>query len=252
MKKLLFAAALLVLPAVAFASGVDVTWGDCVGGTTTQTTTLACTGTAIQTRNLFLCFKSPISIPNSIAYTAYLNFQAASSPAPLQPFWHYEPGGCQRLGGTSPNGVAVFDVVPASCTDIGFLDVSDGDGTGGLEALLAYGPDFPIPGRSVMITAISRGAPIPIVPDANYYMMHIAFNNRNRPGAGAACAGCGEQLALVWNTILIESSDGFPPYQLSNPDKGSNCGTFFNADPGLCDATPTRNTTWGQLKALYR
>jgi hypothetical protein len=78
-------------------------------------------------------------------------------------------------------------------------------------------------------------------------MFHFVFNTSNRN----ACPGCLDKVAIVWNLAEIYPESG-PTVYLTGPDKGSVCATINGATPGTCAATPTRNTSWGMIKSLYR
>jgi len=255
MKKLLFSLAVLALPAVVNAApgnGIDMQWQDCVGGpAAVSDRTFNCTGNS--THNLNLNFKINTNLPGFVAGTAFIDLQT-SVPGPLAPFWHYESGGCQRAGGTSPNGVATSDALPATtqCTD-NFSDIVNGDPSAGLDAIAAYGADVPSPGRGKFIVGVALGSAIPINAGENKYLMQLNFNTRNRTGGpgGANCAGCGQQVALVWNTLTLESNNGDAPYNVQGPDKGSICSTI-QGGVSLCAPTAAKNKTWGSVKALYR
>jgi hypothetical protein len=256
MKKLLFTVAILALPVVANAApgnGIDMQWQDCVNGAlAVHDRAFNCTGNS--THNLNLNFKIAVSLPGFVAGTAFIDLQT-SVPGPLAPFWHYESGGCQRMGGTSPNGVATSDALPATtdCTD-NFSDIVNGDPSAGLDAIAAYGADVPSPGRGKFIVGVALGSAIPINAGDNKYLMQLNFNTRNRPNSVAPaqqCAGCGQQVAMVWNTLTLESNDGTPPYDVSGPDKGDHCATIANGQ-SICAPTAAKSRTWGSVKALYR
>ena len=56
------------------------------------------------------------------------------------------------------------------------------------------------------------------------------------------------------NSINITQPVGVGDFRLGNP-ANSNFATWqngFSADGGCPAATPTRSTTWGSVKALYR
>ena len=77
--------------------------------------------------------------------------------------------------------------------------------------------------------------------------MTLIFNTRNRIGGpgGANCAGCGQQVTLMWNNLILESINE-SPINVFGKDKGE-CVVTINDNP-----TPAINRTWGSLKSLYR
>lgn len=247
MKKLLFSLAMLALPASAFAVGIDCQWNECVGGPlASKNKAFVCTGTVNQTYALHFNYSTGSTLPSFTAINIFLDLQNEVA-GPLSPFWHLETGGCQ---GGAVKGVSISDVLPAAgfCVDGGFADTWDGDGSGGFEGIAAYGADNPIPGRARLICGDARALGLQVDPGVAYWACVLNFNNRNR----TLCTGCTQPMAIVWNTCILESNDGTPPLNMSSPDQGSNCATINGAGPATCGATPTTNTTWGAVKALYR
>jgi len=261
MKKLLMGVALLALPAsTAFAIGIDMQWNDCIGSASIAfNKNFTCTGTVNQNYNLVMQFKPGQDLPAFVSATAILDLQDETA-GPLPPFWHYEDAGCQRSG--SSKGVAIFDVPIATDVVNGCAAQDDaaggdgrmsdpwgGDGTGGAEAIAVYIPDSPVPGRARFGLLDSSAAESPLTAGRNYYLFHLQFNNKNRT---ACTPGCTHKVAIVFNSVTLESDKGDPAVILFTPDKGQNCGIVNSAAASTCQATPTQNTTWGQLKAMYR
>ena len=269
MKKLLFGVALfgvalLAQPAsTAFAAGVDFVWNECLGAATdTSSVTFLCTGTLNKNYNLICQMKVAADLPNFGAATAIIDLQRQGPAVAQTPFWHYEDTGCQRSG--TIKGLAMQDnpalILPADAvngcvaqeTNATLSDPWGGDGSGGTEGIAVYAPDNPTPGRARLVLIDAATGPSPLAAGVNYYMFHLTFNNKNR----TACPGCTDSYAGVLNSMTLESTDGSQPTFLFTVDKSNDCG-LFSISPGaggtaLCNATPTRNTTWGQLKSMYR
>jgi hypothetical protein len=252
MKKVLFTLALAALPAAAFAQGIDLTWKDCVGtGNEATNQNFVCTGTANQNYNLIFQFKSPVDVPNFVGSAGYADYQNVSG-APLSPFWRYDTGACNNPA-VGQKGIAMFDNIGLlpNCDPNGggsFADPWDGDGSGGFEGIAAYGVDFHRPGNGYLVLGDARGSATPIAGLVNYYAFHLVFNNRNR----TTCAGCLEQGVIVFQKLTLESNDGSPAIELTTPDKYGQCVTTNNGPPPLCGIVPVHNTSWGQIKSIYR
>ena len=60
------------------------------------------------------------------------------------------------------------------------------------------------------------------------------------------------KVVIVWNSATLFNNEGRDPEVIVGPDKTANCAQLNAAQVSTCAATPTRNSTWGQLKALYR
>jgi hypothetical protein len=251
MKKLLFSLAVLALPVVANAdpgNGIDMQWQDCVGGTEVHDRVLNCTGNS--THNLILNVKLNRDLPTFVAYTAYIDIQNETS-VPVSPFWHYETGGCNR-GAVSGALMSTGLPAPTNCAD-NFTDLVNGD-PGSAVSGFVYGPDYTAPGRGKFILSTANPGPVPLSAGVNYFVLQLQLNTRNRPNSVAPasqCAGCTDKVALVFNTLNMESQlEG--PIDVTGADKGQVCATVNGAQGGTCGATPARPRTWGSVKALYR
>jgi hypothetical protein len=254
MKKLVIALALVALPSMSFAAGIDMTWDDCVGGTPATAKTFNCTANA--NYNVHFQFKLPTALPSFVSATAFVDYQN-STGTPLSPFWRYEGGGCQIAPAT--DGIAISDDNSSSQVADGCKSVSnDGtledpwEGTGtGTESVNAYGVDFRRPGNGYLVLLDYRtagdGVPLAGAP-TNYWLFRLNFRTINR----AACPGCEDSGVLLFQRLSLESNDGTPTLNLDNPDKMGTCLTINGGSPSLCPVVPVRNTSWGQLKSLYR
>lgn len=249
------AGAWLTVTGAALAGGVDVSWDDCAIGTAHVNKNFACSGTSNQSYSLIFQFKTFAPMPSFIGLTALVDLRATSRP--LDPFWHFETGGCNR----SPvAGVDLQDAIPASCEVTCYRDLWGGDGSLGLGSF-AYDSDFQQPGQGRFVISISRpsGAPAPVLDGENYYAFHLVFNNKNRD----VCVGCSEQAFIQFTEVRLESSDGQPAMRLSLPDKWSDCASI-NSGFGCALPTPSRpmglppcvvpalRRSWAGLKSLYR
>jgi hypothetical protein len=256
MKKLVYTLALAALPATAFAtgnSGGDITWTDCVAGP--QNVQFHCT--ANQNFSMQFMFKLPRDLPGFTSLTAYVDYQNQAG-TPLSPFWHYDANGCQITaatdGATVSDDQATAGITAPACAhpdDGGTMQPTFGPGGGdGSESINAYGRDFRRPGNGYMVLLdySASGLPIPLVTKTNYWAFRLRLFSVNR----AACAGCQDPGVFVLQRMKFESNDGSPDVLLDNSDKFGTCLTINGGSPGLCPVVPTRNTTWGQVKSLYR
>jgi hypothetical protein len=258
MKKLLLTLAVLAIPTAAFATGMDVSWNDCIGGGLEATNVaFACsnTGTTSKTYDLVFQFKLAEALPGFVGISAFCDIQTSTYPAPLSPFWHYETGGCQRLPSPALQGISFSDDIRLKPNCAANNPDPWGAVGDGFDGIAAYGADFGRPGVGHFILGVAAATAVPLDPDLNYYAFHMSFNTKNRSAAsnGSHCVGCEQQAATVLNTMILESNDGHPPVVFSSPnfDKYGICGSI-NGGGSICGATAVKNTTWGQLKALYR
>jgi hypothetical protein len=90
----------------------------------------------------------------------------------------------------------------------------------------------------------------PIGEGTEVYCFKLTFNNAKTVGLGA-CPGCLTSVCFCLNSILVTNTPGNPAGNkyLTNPI--NNTATWQGGGP--CDGvTPAKNTTWGQVKSLYR
>lgn len=246
MKKLVITLALASLPTMAFAAGIDLSWVDCVQPFGTPQTAVNFNCAANANVNLQFQFKLPSPIAAFVAATAFVDYQNQSN-TPLSSFWHYEAGSCQMLAATK--GVGMFDALDAAGANCpNMLDLWGGDGTAGSEQIAAYGTDFRRPGNGYFVLVDARPDAIPVTAQDNYWLFRLNFRTNNR----VACPGCGDAGVILWQRLQLESNDGSLPVILDNPDKLTNCDQVNGGQVSLCGVVPARNTSWGQLKSLYR
>jgi len=255
MKKLLFCMALLVVSASAAFAQIDLTWDNCVtpdlvNGEGPATTDKSFVCTSLKTYRLHGCFKTPIDIPDFFAMDISMDLQQ-STPGPLVQFYHYETGGCNSSG-------IAFSVDKSTTGSLGdgnacilfntpWGDIGEAPAFAGFTA---YGPDFFQPGRGRILASIARANdnPFPLQANKNYYGFHIRMTTANR----VTCPGCGTAAAIVWNSAQLYSNSMSAVVLSGRSNKSAlYCATVQNG-VSTCAATATRNTTWGQLKSIYR
>lgn len=70
---------------------------------------------------------------------------------------------------------------------------------------------------------------------------------------GGTCAGCQDPACFVLNNIKLYNSSGFQAADITAVAPGiQNFVTFYGGTAACPGAVPTKNATWGQVKALYR
>jgi hypothetical protein len=228
--------------------GLDITWTTCVleGSLQDQNFTNCTTsGAATSTRRLYSVLKSPVNLPNFVAVQCVYDLQQEGVPN-VDPYWRFDAV-CNQSGLTIQS-----DPDPAGA------GTCDGEtnpwGLGGADGSPFIVLSTPTGNRTRIITATTRAStnPFPILGDGitNYYISTLLFNTSNR----ATCPGCNNKVAIVWNDAEMAENTGNRVH-ITGPDKVGNCVTM-NArgtpTDNICQATPARKTTWGQLKSIYR
>lgn len=269
MKKVLISLALLALPAMASAqvfceqrpwngtNNLSISWDACwFPGSTAQTfKTYNCNAspTTNVTAILHFQFKMHATMLAAAAITGVVDV-VVNPGNPLPPFYQYEGTGCAGSGTVKGFALTVFPpAAPSGCA----LDAANGfdpycdDGGGANDCALSgssYTPESPAPGIGRFLIAAVRANARQLDPGLNYWAFQLAFNNRLRN----TCAGCNIPASIIFQSLGIESNAGEGEYCYTGPDSpkgpdraGSNGGTIDGP-------TPVQNTTWGQIKALYR
>jgi hypothetical protein len=80
------------------------------------------------------------------------------------------------------------------------------------------------------------------------YLFRLTINHERTTGV-TACAGC-DVRCCIWLRRLTLWPDFIELWY--DPDAGNLCATWQGAGSGGCVGTPAKNTTWGQIKNLYR
>jgi len=253
MKKILILTGALLSLTVGIASAssgvVNLTYNDC-GGPTLQT--FACN---INTGAPYILVGTYTSLVDLVALNGNeIVIDMQTSGATMSPWWqvrNYTDGtvAC-RTGAASMS----FDFTsgPFTC-----LDYWNGAAAGGFGILREYGGANRQ--RILGVCAIGLSSAGPLAANQETYSFKLTINRTKTVGAGA-CAGCADGVLIVLNSILCtqnpETSQGEGGGNRINADeKMETLGTFAsfqNILPGAPGPTPTKNTTWGAVKSLYR
>jgi hypothetical protein len=82
-----------------------------------------------------------------------------------------------------------------------------------------------------------------------YYLVNVTINHAKTTGA-SACAGCTQSVCLGVRSVELIQPPSLPHYRIIA--SGAQNLLTWQGLPAACAATPVRNATWGQVKALYR
>ena len=259
MKKLvgLFALLLVVPAATTFGdlgNGIDLTWDECVGGLAAlNDKTFTCDGSASTVPYMLIgCYKIATDMPDFFAMEISIDLQQANGD-PLVPFYHFEAGpppGCNN------NALTVNDARTQTGTSY-CARFSTAWGPTGTEpaftGIRSYAPNYNGQnGHGRLLISIGRASnnPVPLVAHANYYAFHLEFFDFNASQSGGGCTGCGTSASIVWNSAtLIGNTE---TRILTGPNKNPFFCALINQGYSACFIDPIRNTTWGQLKSIYR
>jgi len=242
MRKALMMAGLLVVftANIVSAQSVDLNWNECSSGTLDATNkTIACTSnTGLQ--NLIGSFYAGPGVTNLENIEVIIDYQVAGGVLPC--WWDF------RTGATRFSALTVLGLDPGDpntgeplfkCPNNYFLD-NAAFVVGGMAAL---GGDRGRLGAAIAIPSGLGSAPAA----GEQYGCGFRISN----ALTTTCAGCAQAAVFVLNRITMGMGGGQPSVELSSP-QNNNCN-FWGGGTGLnCGTVPTRKSTWGSLKALYR
>ena len=241
-KTLLLCGALIAISATtAFAAGINLSYNDC-GTFGTENKTFACntnSGNSIMVAS----FVAPAGIGQYLSCESNLEIQTDS--ATLPDWWQFKNAGTCRSASLSLSGD--FTSGPFNCTDF-----FAGAAAGGIGA---YNPGYTLPNRAriVLVLAVPSANAGPLNEGEQYYAYKLTFNNAKSIGTGS-CAGCLTPACINTRFIKLVQPLGAPggDVTVSNPADRAYV-RWQSASAATCvGATPTRNSTWGSVKALYR
>jgi len=265
MKKLLFLClALLVVPASAAFAQIDMTWDNCIladeingEAPAAANKSFVCTGTLTRNYRIHGSYKSPVGIPDFFAMDISMDLQMDPPGTQVQPFYQYE--GCASAGlafSVDKSTVGPLgDGVGCSLLQTLWGDIGE---HAGFAAIIGVTPEFGGAGRRIN-AAVARASvnPTPLTAGTNYYGFHLRMTQTT--ALRTNCAGCTAPAVLVWNQATLYGVSGQTVTLAGPSNKGlgtssanSYCAMINSANLATCQATPTRNTTWGRLKTIYR
>lgn len=237
MKKLLLITAAMALVATsAFAGtpGCNLSWAKCPTLATSGTNfTNACDG-AQGLKSVTASFRASHAISDFAGIDAVIDIGLFTANSP---YWAVETGGC--AAGAVTAGIAG---VQAGTCPTGLYDAST-------FSALAF--ERPNPSRlRVRLSQVNGGAAAAVVAGTLYQGAVLNLDS----DAGSACAGCADPACLVLNNLTVS---GFNTSEVESIETADirNYATYNGGaigGSGCPAATPSHNSTWGQVKSLYR
>jgi hypothetical protein len=251
MKTLLVSVSLLATSAgFASAAGINLGWLDCPSGPTyTLSRTFACATNTGGGHALIATFVADTGLVAVTGYAGVVDIQT-SGAGTYAPWWQLRTGGCRTAAAAAHS--ADFTGGPFTC-----VDYWQAGAVGGYSI-----PDPPVGNRArikMQAALPSQDSRITAIPEGTeVYTWKLTLNNSKTVGLGA-CAGCTDEVCIVYNSVLVTQAPGTVGHgnQLySSPAVSQHVfwQGWSTTDPAhLCPAvTPTRNRTWGSIKAIYR
>ncbi|MDM8008392.1 MAG: hypothetical protein QUV05_19825 [Phycisphaerae bacterium] len=242
-KALLFAGLLLALTAsVAMAAGVSVSWKNFCWGEEGSSTDLtwACTTNINTNIRMTTSFKLDADMPDFVAAEIYMEGMVQDA---VVPDW-WELGDATTAdcrNGTILSASADGTVLANGGGDICF-DPWQGGGAGGI-GLYSYD------GNRMHLNAVWASATeIPLLANTEYFALQFRISGLRTVGT---CPGC--LVPAIWGLTKIGVCMPMATIYLDAPYLGGNqCLTWQSSTLPCAAPVPARNTTWGQVKSLYR
>ena len=248
------AAMLFVASSALAAPGVSLSWSFCHGeGTGSNNRTFACsanTGT-----NVLVC---SFELPSDLAQVSgnEIILDVLTQQATLPAWWDFKNVGTCRSTSLSFNTTA--DANNVVCIDwaqggsSGGIGAYDQSGITGVGAGGSIDPSLTASHRRLKIAlAVPSTSLQNLVAATEYFACNLTINNLKTVGTGS-CAGCTEPMCVVYNSCNVTTPVLANNIFIGNASApGANIVTWQGAGPN-CNAVPTKNATWGQVKALYR
>ena len=238
---LLLAAVLLVsVPAQSLAGAersLALAWDDCYnegnGGGATKS--FACDTNEGDVFKLIASVVPPLGMLTYVGQAAVFDLQTGATALP--DWWRI--GACR----VSSSLTAAPNAGGSSC-----LELVDEEHFGGLDYAIASQGN-PRQARLRTAFAFDASRATALTGGEERALLEIRLDRSRTAGPGA-CAGCGEALCIVLNSVLLDELDTNTPRVVLT--SGPQAMVLWQS-PGQWNCiTPTKPRTWGQLKSLYR
>ena len=238
--RLLVALALLFATA-AHAGTLNLRWNACLGDGGVQNRAFAC-DTDLESEQLVASFSLPAAMENVMGVDCFINidFQGAALPA----WWEFVgAGGACRL--TSLVATSTLPAGASSCID--FANFAR-------DAYFVYqaAPSGPNTARLEVVSPVIPNGFFPLAAGQEYLAFTLTIDHQKTVGA-RGCGGCLVPACLGLNPIRLLRQP--PDYVPVFPTSGTtHIATWQGSTivPFCVGLTPTRPSTWGEVKALYR
>ncbi len=219
-------------------AGVNLSWEQCYGDSSSSNRSFAC-DTNAGTQVIVGSFVAPAGVTELLGLEIVIDILIAE---PVPDWWRFRAAGSCRQSALSINFVPSNP--QSNCRDLWELQ-----GVGGIGA---YNVGFVGNPRSIRIAAAATRAAEyvgPLEAEVEYFAFNLVISNVRTAGADA-CVGCSLGARLILNSIKLAQPVGVGDFKLSGSVEPWS--SQINWQGGAPIPDPVRNTTWGNVKALYR
>jgi len=237
--------ACLLLAGSARASSVNLRWTSCWGDGGPSNRSFAC-NTNTGADLLVGSFVSPAAVHGVVSqgFIVDVGFDGSTS---VPAWWQFK-----NVGSCRQTALVVLATIPGSAVQC--QDWANAPALGTFSNyLLAFGNVGSIRGT----VTVPTDAAADLVAGQEYFSFQLSINHQKTVGAGA-CGGCTVGACISLRLIhLITTGLNNPALLIGSSvsDVPSDARALWQltSPTAVCDlATPARNRTWGEVKALYR
>ncbi len=222
---------------MAVAAGINLSWNDC-GSAGTDCLTFACDANTGPEFAFVGSFVPPPGVTAPQYMEAHVRIISDAAPGSLPDWWRV--GSLTECRGFSLQADTLFGTTCANVLR----------GAVFLPAF-SYSANSPVMGEASMVVSVlfPELAP-PLDPGVEHYAFMMHFDRAKTTGPGA-CAGCDVGVQIVLNHIDIfqDPAVQVEPVVVDQYMKSNKIG--WN-NPAYCFWTPTKRSSWGQVRSLYR
>jgi hypothetical protein len=243
----LAALAVVVSAAPAHAAlGINLNWDDCTLGAPATNKNDACTSNFGAPNKLIVSMDPGGLIANVNGAQGVIDVQVDAVALP--DYWRLDTGQC-RAGNLSADVAVGSGNAPFSCPEP--WASGGGNQSGGANFGFPTNPARSAAwGRITWIVAIPGQTSLDVATAPDYYLIAINLLRANT----TSCVGCLTPACMVANLVRLTKPAGTPGGDVfvTNAAVAQHV-TWQGGGTLACPAsTPVQNTTWGQVKHLYR
>ena len=238
-------AAMLFAASSALAGGLNLAWNNCASEGGVSNRVGACAANT-GSNSLTGSFVPNANITGVTGIEIVIDLIAGDGVSVLPAWWEVSGVGNCRAGALSMN--ATVNAANTICNDW-----ASGGGAGGLAAYDPSGTiasvNQPAHRRIKGGIAVAAASAADLFAVNEYFAFNALINNSKSVGVGS-CAGCTTPVCIVLNSINVVPGTNPSQFIGSGTSATSNFATWQGVGPS-CALVPTKNATWGQVKALY-
>jgi hypothetical protein len=242
MKKAILLCGMLLAASATLASaaGLNLFWDNCAGDAGIQNKTFAC-NTNVGSRGFVGSFVVDADIPVVNGNELVVDLQSAS--AVLPDWWQFVSAGVCRNTGLS---IAAHN--GANCPDM-----FEGQASMNIAAYQLAKHGLANEARILCVNAVQASAVVVLFTGQEYGIARWTITNGKTVGS-PSCTGCTVPVCIVFNSANITTEQAGVNVRLTNEAAPGSafCTWQGGAGTNCPGATPTKNSSWGAVKSLYR